>query len=147
MRLYNEEVSNYLVLLTERRESLYTRAGLLVASAAVATSFASSNVIGPWIIAAMLFGAASAVLGVVALWPKPVDTLNITAVRNKLLVDESADGVERIADTKFVQVEPALARNKRTAYLIRAGFLALVAAIICAMLHALGVGITITIGA
>jgi hypothetical protein len=143
MRLYNEEVSNHLALLAERRESLHTRAGLLVASAAIATSIATAGELTQMTTGAMILGVAAAVLGVIALWPIQTDTTKIDTVRSALLRDESADTIERIADTKFVQVRAARKRLLTKGYIIRAGFVVLLVAIFATVGQALRVSITI----
>ena len=143
MRLYNQEVTENLVLLEGRLESQFTRAGLLVAASAIATGLATSGQQSGWTVVAMVLGSAAAVLGVIALWPRPKPTLNIGVIRGKLMTEFSADAVRRTADTKFTNVQPISRQIKRTAQFVRFGFLLLVAAIICSVLHALKIEIAI----
>ena len=145
MRLYNDEVSSYLSLLESRRESLFTRGGLLVASAAISTAIATSSELSVWTILAMALGTSSAILGVIALWPRPTMTVDMKVIREHIWPEDLVNSLTRIGDTKFANIDLLLQQLSRTALLVRTGFSLLVLAIACTILHALA--ITITIGA
>jgi len=145
MRLYNDEVSSYLSLLESRRESLFTRGGLLVASAAISTAIATSSELSVWTIVAMALGTASAILGVIALWPRPTMTVDMKVIRDHIWPEGLVTSMTSIGDTKFSNIDLLLRQLTRTARLVRTGFALLVAAIVSTICHALT--ITITIGA
>jgi hypothetical protein len=90
----------------------------------------------------MGFGAASAALGVVALWPRPTLTVDMDEIRTGIFADERTEAVTRTADTKFVNSQAVFKQLERTAQRVRVGFLLLIAAIACAIAHAVGLEVT-----
>ncbi|MGV8883950.1 MAG: hypothetical protein ACOH19_17530 [Rhodoglobus sp.] len=142
-RLYNDEVGSHLSLIASRRESINTRAGLLVASAAISSGFATVETPSGWLVTALVFTTISALIGIVALWPTKTDVVDIEVIREALLPDVSTETIISLGDSKIVLVPQASKRLEIRAFMVGAGFALLGIALIAAMCNSLNIAITI----
>ena len=122
-----------------------TRAGLLIASAAVSAGFATVDDPSGWLLAALVLTSVAAVVGIAALWPTASDVVSIVRTRETILPNGNAANVIQLADSKFRLVPQAAKRLKVRAMFVAIGFALLGLALLCAACHAFKV--TITIGA
>ncbi|TBN56471.1 hypothetical protein EYE40_03130 [Glaciihabitans arcticus] len=142
-RLYIDEVSKHLALISARRESMNNRAGLLVASASVSAGFATVDSPSGWEVTALVLTTIAAILGIVALWPTKTDVVSIELVRDTVLPNANAASLTELGDTWFVMVPDAARRLKIRAYVVASGFVLLGLSLVSGVSNALQVQITI----
>lgn len=145
LTIIGEELDRQRTSLTARRSALSSRAALLIGAASIASGFHVAGQTNAWQVLAVAASLVSAMLGVVALWPRQGPDVN---------VDSFIDGLYRLGphstqleliNTKAVvhkQDEEALKGSGRV---LRIGFVFLVLAVLFTGLQAAGVSVTLNL--
>jgi hypothetical protein len=141
--LYNEEMSGYMAIVAARRESMNTRAGLLVASSAITVALVTVDSDSGWIRASLILGSIAAALGVIALWPRQSGIPHPDIARTELLTRGDTIAIREIADEKKRLANASADRLETMARIVQAGFIVLIASILFGVLHAFRIVITI----
>jgi hypothetical protein len=143
LRLMQAEVDAQLDSYDRRLQSMDTRAGLLVAAAGIAASLAAARVGNGWMTIAIAMLLASAIFGVVALWPGRAQSLSRDGIRTEVYGRTEAGALLWLFDMKNAILTHNEARIVRKARLFQAGAVLFAAAVVFVFLAATTVQWTI----
>lgn len=140
--LYREIVDARIASAEKRAEQFNTRAGVLIASAALSASLGSTSNGNGWTVLSLLLTLAAAGLGVLTLFPKKSDYVSLQSLRPQLLKLSPSDAELLHADEQAKTYANRVKSLAFQGWCIRFGFSLLAASIIARAALALNVAIT-----
>lgn len=143
LRLTHDEVEAKLESYARRLAAMDGRAGVLIASAAIAATLLTSLDGDGWLTAAVVCILAAAVAGAAALAPAKGLALEPRVVKKNLYNRTEARALLWLIDAKIILLELNEKRLRRRAMLLRIGFVLLAVAIAFAVLSTIGLSITV----
>ncbi len=126
-----------------RLQGMDTRAGLLIAAAGIAASLAGVRVGNGWMILAIAMLLASAVFGVIALWPGRAQSLSREGIRTEVYGRSEAGALLWLFDMKNAILTHNETRIVRKARLFQAGAVLFAVAVVFVFLAATTLHVTI----
>jgi len=119
-----------------RSTSMNARASLLVAASSIAAGLQATS-LDAWAVLAGLVAGTSAVLGVVALWPRSGHLIDIEAIEHDTIAMSDYEALRYIAYGRLRIMRADESSLRRRASLVKIGFAFLAAAAVLTGLHLL----------
>lgn len=141
--LYREIVDARMASAEKRAEQLASRAGILIASAALSASLETKTIDNGWSVISFLLTLAAAVFGALTLFPKKTEYVSLLSLRPQLLKRSPSDAELLHADEQAATYETRVKSLNYSGWSIRIGFSLLAASIFARAALALNISITI----
>ena len=128
---------------TKRAEQVSSRAGILIAAAALSATLGTAGLSSAWAVMGILFTLGAATAGVAAIFPMKDNYSHLPELRDRVLSESPAEAELLHADDQVLSYNERVGKLKWRSGLVRAGFVLLGVSIACRAALVLGLVVSI----